>query len=101
LYVEEAARAAGAGEIRDDTSVHAVYPCAGDDEWCVISIRSDSDWRCAAAVFGRPAEDPRFATGEARVAHRRELVALVSEWTRATPGAGRRSAAIGGSRPLR
>ncbi len=82
LYVEEAARAAGVGEIRDDTSVHAVYPCAGDDEWCVISIRSDSDWHCAAAVFGLPADDPRFATGAARVAHRRELMALVSDWTR-------------------
>jgi crotonobetainyl-CoA:carnitine CoA-transferase CaiB-like acyl-CoA transferase len=89
LYVEQAARAAGAGEIRDNTSVHAVYPCAGDDEWCVISIRSDSDWRCAASILGRPelAEDPCFATGEARVAHRRELVELVSGWTRGhTPG---------------
>ncbi len=61
LYVEEAARAAGAGEIRDDTSVHAVYPCAGDDEWCVISIRSDGDWRCAAAVFGRARAGRRSA----------------------------------------
>jgi crotonobetainyl-CoA:carnitine CoA-transferase CaiB-like acyl-CoA transferase len=89
LYVEQAAREAGVGEIRDDTSVHAVYPCAGDDEWCVISVRSDSDWRCAASVLGRAelAEDPRFATGEARVAHRRELVAVVSDWTRShTPG---------------
>ncbi|BBZ39650.1 putative CoA-transferase [Mycobacterium conspicuum] len=82
LYVEEAARAAGVGEIRDDTGVHGVYPCAGDDEWCVISIRSDADWQCAAALFGHPADDPRFATGAARVAHRRELVALVSTWTR-------------------
>ncbi len=82
LYVEEAARAADVGEIRDDTSVHAVYPCAGDDEWCAISIRSDADWRCAAAVYGHNADDPRFATGEARVAHRRELVALGSAWTR-------------------
>jgi crotonobetainyl-CoA:carnitine CoA-transferase CaiB-like acyl-CoA transferase len=71
-------------EIRDDTSVHAVYPCAGDDEWCVISIRSDSEWRCATSVLGQPtlADDPRFATGEARVANLRELVALVSTWTR-------------------
>jgi crotonobetainyl-CoA:carnitine CoA-transferase CaiB-like acyl-CoA transferase len=89
LYVEEAARAGDVGDIRDDTSVHAVYPCAGDDEWCVISIRSDSDWHCAASVLGLPelTEDPRFATGEARVAHRQELVSLVSGWTRShTPG---------------
>lgn len=84
LFVTQAALGAGVGEICDDTSVHAVYPCAGDDEWCVISIRSDSEWRCIAAIFEQPrlADDPRFATGEARMAHRAELVALVSAWTR-------------------
>jgi crotonobetainyl-CoA:carnitine CoA-transferase CaiB-like acyl-CoA transferase len=84
LFVTEAAREAGVGEIRDDTSVHAVYPCAGDDEWCVISIRSDSEWRCATSVLDQLelADDPRFATGESRVANRPELVALVSAWTR-------------------
>ncbi len=83
LYVTEAARDAGRAELRDDTSVHAVYPCAGDDEWCVISIRSDADWQTATTVFGLPelAGDERFATGEARTAHRRELVAAVSAWT--------------------
>jgi crotonobetainyl-CoA:carnitine CoA-transferase CaiB-like acyl-CoA transferase len=52
LYVAEAARAAGRPELRDDTSVHGVYPCAGDDEWCVISIRNGADLQAAARVFG-------------------------------------------------
>lgn len=84
LYVTEAALAAGVAQIRRDTSLHAVYPCAGDDEWCVISIRSDDEWRRATSVFDHTgwADDPRFATGEARLAHRRELVELVSGWTR-------------------
>jgi crotonobetainyl-CoA:carnitine CoA-transferase CaiB-like acyl-CoA transferase len=84
MYVTRAALAAGITRIRDDTSLHAVYPCAGDDEWCVISIQSDSEWRCAVLIFDHPqwAHDPRFATGEARLANRRELVELVSAWTR-------------------
>ncbi|SON63027.1 putative CoA-transferase [Mycobacterium simulans] len=83
LFVTEAARAAGVAKIRNDASVHAAYPCAGDDEWCVISIRSDNEWRCATSVFGQSelADDPRFATGESRIAHRAELVTLVSAWT--------------------
>lgn len=81
----EAARAAGASEIRDDISVHAVCPCAGDDEWCVISICTDVEWRCAASVFGKPelVDDPRFATAEARRANRAELSAVMSAWTSA------------------
>ncbi|WP_083562069.1 CoA transferase [Mycobacterium malmoense] len=84
LYVTQAALAAGVARIRDDTGLHAVYPCAGDDEWCVISIGSDEEWRCAALIFDHPewADDPRFATGESRLANRRELVELVSAWTR-------------------
>jgi crotonobetainyl-CoA:carnitine CoA-transferase CaiB-like acyl-CoA transferase len=84
LYVTEAARAADDHELCDDTSVHAVYPCGGDDEWCVISIRSDADWHSASRVLGWPQlkADERFVSGAARAAHRRELVARVSEWTR-------------------
>ncbi len=83
LFVTEAALAAGIAEIRNDTSVHAVYPCAGDDEWCVISINSDDEWHCATSVLGQRelADDPRFATSELRAANRAELVALVSAWT--------------------
>ncbi len=84
LYVTQAALAAGLTRIHDDTSLHAVYPCAGDDEWCVISIPSDDEWRSATNLFDHPewVDDPRFATGEARLANRRELVELVSAWTR-------------------
>jgi crotonobetainyl-CoA:carnitine CoA-transferase CaiB-like acyl-CoA transferase len=83
-YVTDAVRADGHAELRDDASVHEVFPCAGDDEWCVISIRSDADWRSASAVFGLPelADDARFATGEARLAHRSDLLGQVSTWTR-------------------
>jgi crotonobetainyl-CoA:carnitine CoA-transferase CaiB-like acyl-CoA transferase len=50
--------------VSDDTAVHTVHPCAGDDEWCVISVRSDGD-RAALAAF----------TGGADVSE-------VSAWTR-------------------
>ncbi|MCV7442887.1 CoA transferase [Mycobacterium paraense] len=84
LYVAEAARAAGIGPLRDDTTLHAVCPCAGDDEWCVISIGSDDEWRCVADLFDHRqwADDPRFATAESRLANRRELVELMSALTR-------------------
>lgn len=84
LYVADTLRAGGHAELRDDTSVHDIYPCAGDDEWCAISIRSDADWISATTVFGQPelAGDERFATGESRAAHRHELLEQVSAWTR-------------------
>jgi crotonobetainyl-CoA:carnitine CoA-transferase CaiB-like acyl-CoA transferase len=84
-YVTDAARAGEQAALVDDTSVHEVFPCAGDDEWCVISIRTDADWRSATAIFGLSglADDARFATGEARLAHRGDLLERVSEWTRA------------------
>lgn len=76
-------------DLRADTAVHEVFSCAGDDEWCVISIRSDSDWRAVAAVLGRPhlATDSRLATAAARQANRAILIAEVTEWTRTLPPA--------------
>jgi crotonobetainyl-CoA:carnitine CoA-transferase CaiB-like acyl-CoA transferase len=69
-YVAEAARAARLA-VADDPAVHAVYPCDGDDEWCVISLRSDADRVALAAAMDRDAL-PR---------DRAELIAAVSEWT--------------------
>ena len=52
-YVTEAARANGL-TVADDDAVHAVCPCAGDDEWCVISVRSEEDRVALAKVMGTP-----------------------------------------------
>jgi crotonobetainyl-CoA:carnitine CoA-transferase CaiB-like acyl-CoA transferase len=32
------------------TATHGVYPCAGDDEWCVVSLLGDSDRRAIDQV---------------------------------------------------
>jgi crotonobetainyl-CoA:carnitine CoA-transferase CaiB-like acyl-CoA transferase len=71
-YVTEAARAAQL-PVADDSAVHAVYPCAGDDEWCVISLRSDDDRAALAAAMGTDAL-PR---------DRADVIAAVSGWTAA------------------
>jgi crotonobetainyl-CoA:carnitine CoA-transferase CaiB-like acyl-CoA transferase len=50
-YVAEAARAADQAVI-DDPAMHTVYPCDGDDEWCVISLRNDADRAALTALTG-------------------------------------------------
>ncbi len=69
-YVTEAARATQL-PVADDTAVHAVYPCAGQDEWCVISLRSDTDHAALAAAMSTH-ELPH---------DRADLIAVVSHWT--------------------
>ena len=56
-YVTDAARDAGL-PVDDGGARHGVYPCAGDDEWCVISIRDDDDRRALAAAMGLPSVQP-------------------------------------------
>ncbi|KSZ60725.1 CoA-transferase [Rhodococcus pyridinivorans KG-16] len=59
-----------------------VFACAGDDEWCVVSVRDDTEWLRLCEVLGRTdlAGDPRFASAEARLANRAEVDAVLAEW---------------------
>ena len=50
-YAAEAARAAGV-DVSGDDAVYAVIACAGDDEWCVVSVRDDEDRAALATVIG-------------------------------------------------
>ncbi|MBM3138653.1 MAG: CoA transferase [Chloroflexi bacterium] len=60
-----------------------VYPCAGDDMWIAITVRSDAEWAALARVMGRPelAEDPRLAGVLGRRAEHDRLDATIAEWT--------------------
>ena len=70
VFVAEAARAEGLTVVGGD-AIHGVHPCAGEDEWCVVSVRSDTDRAALAAVLGE-AELPRDPA---------DFRAAVSAWT--------------------
>jgi formyl-CoA transferase len=59
---------------------YGVFTCKNGDQ-VLIAVQSDWEWqRVARVLIGKPelAEDPRFATNVARVAHRRETDAEVA-----------------------
>jgi crotonobetainyl-CoA:carnitine CoA-transferase CaiB-like acyl-CoA transferase len=72
-YATDAARTADL-PVGDDTAVHGVYACAGEDEWCVISLRTAADREALAAAMG-VSTLPK---------DRAELADAVSAWTSRT-----------------
>ncbi len=70
---------------RDPQAVpHDVFPCRGEDEWCALAAFDEVQWRALCAVLGHVAwaDDPRFATLAARLAHQDELDATIAAVTR-------------------
>ncbi|MBL7255959.1 CaiB/BaiF CoA-transferase family protein [Paractinoplanes lichenicola] len=61
---------------------YGLFPCAGDDEWCVVTVRGDNDWQRLAQLLGTDLDLP---TADDRIAHREQIDALVSAWTSARP----------------
>jgi benzylsuccinate CoA-transferase BbsF subunit len=62
---------------------HGCYRCQGEDRWCVISVRSEEEWRAFCRVIGHPelTSDDRFAERQSRLSHLSELDAIVEQWT--------------------
>ena len=60
------------------------YPCQGDDEWVSIAVRTEEEWRGLVEAMDNPAwaDESIFASRYARLNHRGELDARLSEWTR-------------------
>ncbi len=64
-----------------------VYPCAGEDEWCAITVRDDADWLGLRRALGDPAwaADPALALAPGRLARRAEVDSQLAAWTRRHP----------------
>jgi len=59
-----------------------VYPCAGEDEWCVVSVCGDADWRALCRVIERPdlADDPALAHVRGRAGQRTRVEEALCAW---------------------
>jgi crotonobetainyl-CoA:carnitine CoA-transferase CaiB-like acyl-CoA transferase len=60
------------------------YPCAGEQQWCVITVRSDAEWRALCSAMGDAAlaNEARFATAAGRLGAQDELDARLATWTK-------------------
>lgn len=82
----EAGRGTAEGNQRRGVIPSGVYPCAGDDEWCVIVVRDDSDWQRLVAATDLP-DGPALRSFSERETHRAEIDSNLSAWTsRHDPG---------------
>ena len=61
---------------------HGVYATRETDRWLTLAIRTDAEWQAFAKHLDHAsaASDTRFATADARLAHRDELDAIVTAW---------------------
>ena len=59
------------------------YPCAGDDQWCTITVPDDEAWTAFVSAIGSPewATDPSYATAAGRLAAHDEIDERIAEWT--------------------
>jgi benzylsuccinate CoA-transferase BbsF subunit len=72
-----------AGNRSEEAAPQGCYRCAGHDQWCVISVRSDEQWQALVSILEEVPElrDGRFADLQARLRQHDELDALIERWT--------------------
>ena len=78
-------RARRLGNRHETLSPHGCYPCQGKDQWAVIAVRDDDEWRalCGAMAMPELAGDPRFADPVDRHRNQDDLHAVIAQWTSA------------------
>lgn len=64
------------GNRRVDQAPHGVYPCAGEDNWIVIQIETEEQWRALQRLTGLAFDDL-----DDRLARVEELEGALAQWT--------------------
>lgn len=70
---------------RSDRSVpQGVYPCAGKDNWCALSVETNNQWQALAKLIGqeRWATDARLENLAGRHENQNEIDQAISTWSR-------------------
>ncbi len=59
------------------------YRCTGEDDWIVINVRSDEEWRALRKAIGDPdwTRDARYDRATGRLEHRDAIDAGLEKWT--------------------
>ena len=72
------------GNLHPEMAPHGVYPCAGEDGWIAISVRTDDEWKCLCETADRNdwLENPKYTDLSARLDNRQKLDGELAEWTR-------------------
>ncbi len=69
-----------------DMVPHGVYPTIGADRWIAIAVQTDTQWQALCELMQDgdmlPWQEAQFAEARHRLAHRAELDAILSSWTR-------------------
>jgi len=72
------------GNRSDRYAPQGVYPCAGKDNWCALSVQTDDQWQALARLIGqeRWATDRRFENLSGRLEYQDEIDQAISAWSK-------------------
>jgi benzylsuccinate CoA-transferase BbsF subunit len=72
------------GNRSDRSAPQGVYPCAGRDEWCALSVETNDQWQALAKLIGQPgwAMDRRFENVAARLRENDPIDQAITTWTK-------------------
>lgn len=72
------------GNRSDRCAPQGVYPCAGTDNWCALSVQSNEEWQALAELIGQASwgAEPHLKNLSGRLRHHDEIDDKISAWSR-------------------